>query len=131
MFYRVSGRLPRRQVHAPHYAMHIDGQTGHVIKLWPTTAQELGIKSSGDPIEGVTGPVKLTPEQYAAKRDRLLELSSRVWSAFAAKRPADEEGIRPLLEEYWALFGETVLPEVAPFYLEAESEFFVWLRSAT
>jgi hypothetical protein len=111
--------------------MHIDGQTGHVIKLWPTTAQELGIKSSGDPIEGVTGPVKLTPEQYAAKRDRLLELSSRVWSAFAAKRPADEEGIRPLLEEYWALFGETVLPEVAPFYLEAASEFFVWLRSAT
>lgn len=128
MFFGPGGPPPKGY-RPPDYAVTLT-LDGKVVKAGPTSAKELGIVAPGATQPGVGTADDLTVEDFISKAKELLELSPKVWGAFAAGRTATDSDVRPLLAEYWRLFNLSTANGIAPFYLQASPAFFAWVRSA-
>ncbi|AUX35235.1 MULTISPECIES: hypothetical protein [Sorangium] len=131
MYYRERGRPGQRVVAPPHYAMHLDGRTGRVLKFWAVVPEDLGINDPSAAVEGVGIPPGMSSDDFFQKRERLLAISPDVWAAYARGAAPTDPAVRPLASEYWSLFSQITKREVAPFYLQASPDFFAWIRAAT
>jgi len=130
MYYRERGRPGQRVVSPPHYAMHLDGRTGQVLKFWAVVPEDLGIHDPDAVVEGVGIAPGMSPDDFFKKRERLLAISPDVWSAYARGAAPTDPAARPLASEYWTLFAQITKREVAPFYFQASPDFFHWVRAA-
>jgi hypothetical protein len=130
MYFNERGRPGHRVLSPPHYAMHLDGHTGQVLRFWSTTPEALGITDLNAAIEGVGVGPQLGWEEFSDKKDRFLAISPDVWSAYARGAAPADPAVKPLAREYWSLFAQIETPAVAVFYLQASPDFFAWIRTA-
>lgn len=131
VYYTETGPRTNRTVHPPHYAMRLDAATGKVLHFGATTPERLGIPQPLVPVPGAHIDPKMTGLEYADARDRLLDISRDVWTAFEAGSTSPDAQTTALAREYLDLFLKITKPEVAPFYTGAAPEFFAWLRAVT
>lgn len=126
LYYPETGSPDDRTVHPPTHAMHLDPRTGGVLRFWRVTPEELGIRRF-NLVPGAGIPRGMTVDELISRRERVLDMSPRVWEAFSAgdDRPSAES--RMLLGAYRDDFLAITKVEVAPFYVSAAPEFFNWL----
>src|SRR6187455_2597602 len=84
VYYREYGPPTQRTVDLPSYAMRIDPVTGKILRFGATTPERLGITQPLLKVPGAGVSPPMTGLQFAEKRDRLLDISRDVWTAFAA-----------------------------------------------
>jgi hypothetical protein len=131
MYYEETGPPGRRTVRPPSHAMHLDGATGRVLRLWASTPEELGIIDPRADVPGAGIRDGMPWEEFAAKRDRVLALGPAVWHGYAtAQTRLDAEAVAGA-REYRQLLMEVTPKAVAPFYVQAAAEFFRWLDAVT
>lgn len=127
VYYDETGPPLRRTVHPPTHAMRLDARTGRILDFSATTPERLGIRRPLVPVVGARIDPAMGGMEFAAKRARLLDLSRDVWCAFEAGGIPDAAAAA-LVREYWKLFLQITKPEVAPFYIGAAGDYFVWLQ---
>jgi hypothetical protein len=129
MYYRELGPRSRRVVHLPHYAMHLDGATGKVLRFFACAPEDLGITQPLAHVPGAGVDSAMDGLAFYHSRERLLDLSPELWRAFADAgevAPSTAEAAK----EYLEIFLKITKAEVAPFYLAAAPDFFAWLERA-
>lgn len=127
LFYREFGAPGTRRVQPPDHCMWVHPESGKVLRFWACKPAEIGLENGVPVIPGAGTPQGMTAESYATKEERLLAISSSVWSAFLeGKTPIDPDRSQ-LAREYRRLFLETTKAEVAGFTVAAASDFFHWL----
>ncbi len=129
MYYKETGRPGQRVVHPPHYAMHLDGETGKVLRFWAVTPDELGIRTPLTPVPGAGTDPAMAVDERIRRRDRFLALSPDLWKAFAAGSKQVDGAVAAAAREYLDIFLTITKKEVAPFYVGASPAWFEWLRS--
>jgi hypothetical protein len=129
MYYRESGPPDQREVDLPHYAMHLDGETGKVLRFFACAPKELGIAPPLSPVPGADVDPAMDGLAFFHTRERLLDLSPALWAALASDAEVDASTAEAA-KEYLAIFLRITKAEVAPFYLAAAPDFFEWLHSA-
>lgn len=130
MYYPEVGPPGRRTVHPPTHAIHLDGSTGQVLRLWACAPEELGIVDPGAVVPGAGIRDGMGWEEFAQKRARVLELSADLWRAYAVDQARRDDETTAKAREYRSLLFQITPREVAPFYVQAASGFFRWLEAA-
>lgn len=129
VYFRETGPRTRRVVEPPTHAMRIDPVTGKVLHFGATTPERLGIPRPAPKVAGAGIAPGMTGLEFAHKRDRLLDISRDVWTAYAAGSTAVDPATRALASEYADLFLHITKAEVASFYVGVAPDFFQWVRA--
>lgn len=118
-------------VYPASFLVRLDPRSGQVIEARPWTPRELGLDL--DPEEPTLGfglPEDLSGEAYWAENDRLMELSARVWAAWASGIAASSQGIREQAREVDRLFKRVALAPHRSTYAAMGADFLAWLKLA-
>jgi hypothetical protein len=129
MYYKIQGPRGDCRIDPPHHAMHMDGETGRVLRFWPTKPEELGIHGPLKPVPGLGGkemdPVPEQLEKYAFRDAH----SPEVWAAYAAGRTDVDPATAAMVKQYRDTFFALTMDRVAPLYLAASPDYFQWLNT--
>lgn len=129
MYFHVLGPRHRQVVELPYYAMHLDRETGKVLRFWLVTPDELGIRAPLEPVAGAHDDPSVPWQEYVRRRERFLALSPDLWTAFAAGGTRPSPAVAAAAREYLDLFLAIATEAVAPYYPAASPAFFQWLHA--
>lgn len=130
MFFKMSGRPPAPPtVSPPTHAVWLDPRTGKVQRFRACKPEDLGLTEPLPKVPGAGEGIMDGMEKFLERRDRFFELSPLVWAAFESDVVTLDEDMRETVAEYYALFLQIVIPEVAPFYTGGAADFFAWIAT--
>lgn len=130
MFFKMSGRPPAPPtVSPPTHAVWLDPRTGKVQRFRACKPEDLGLTEPLPKVPGAGDGIMDGMEKFMERRARFFELSPLVWAAFEDGSTAVSEVARETVAEYYALFLQIVIPEVAPFYTGGAADFFAWIAA--
>lgn len=131
LYYRERGNPGNRRVEPPDHCMRLDPWSGQVLRFWGCTPSEIGIEQGMLGIPGAGFPIGMTAQEFIAKEERLVTISTSVWRAFFDGRVPTDATTLDLVREYRRLFLETNKAEVANYTVAAAPDFFQWLEAAS
>jgi hypothetical protein len=129
MYFKVSGRPGNSEIHPPHHAMHIDGETGQILRFWATKPEELGIVGPLKPVPGLGGEELEPVPGQLEKLDFRNAHSPEVWAAYAAGRTDVDPATAATVKKYRDTFFATTMDRIVPLYLAASPDYFQWLST--
>lgn len=130
MYFRMSGRPPAPpKVRLPSHALWLDGRTGKVQRLWACKPEDLGLRDPLPKVPGAGAGIEDGMPKFLERRGRFFELSPEVWAAFEQGGTKLSDSMREKVAEYYALFLQIVIPDVAPFYTGGAADFFQWIAA--
>lgn len=128
MYFPMSGRPPAPpRVGLPSHALWLDGKTGKVQRFWACKPEDLGLRDPLPEVPGAGVGIDDGVPKFLERRARFFELSPEVWAAFEQGDTQLSEDMREKVAEYYALFLQIVIPDVAPFYVSGAADFFQWI----
>ena len=127
-FLRSSGNPAAPNTSPPEFAVQLD-HSGAVLKTGPMTKQEVDSLRSASVEPSVGTAETQSVDVYVARRNRFLDISPAVWSAFQSNANASDPAVAHLVSEYWSLFTTVTRSSDASFYLLSSPAFFAWIRN--
>jgi len=128
MYFKMTGRPPAPPtVSPPAHAMWLDPRTAKVQRFWACKPEELGLTDPLPEVPGAGEGILDGMPKFMERRARFFELSPEVWALFEAAPTQLDEDDRDKVAEYYALFLQIVIRDVAPFYTRGAADFFQWI----
>ena len=125
-FLRSSGNPTAPNTSPPEFSVQLD-RSGSVLKAGPIASQNVDALRSAS-ADGTVGVAETQSVQtYVEERNRFLDISPAVWSAFELSASAHDPAVAKLVSEYWHLFPAVVRSSDAGFYLGSSPAFFAWV----
>lgn len=119
------------QIFPAHHVMRIDPLSGAVTQLAASQPRDFGLTDNpNQPLSSVVFDPRPDPDaaRQFARIDRFMEISPRVWSAYASGKVAPD--MKPVLKEYLQLFTDVAKVPLVRYYKAIGADFFTWLDGA-
>jgi hypothetical protein len=131
LFYREPTRIGVEEVYPPHHIVAVDPTNGKVLRNEPCTPKMFGLdQAAGVPVKGFGLDPGMSAEVFWKKHDRLMEISSGVWQAYASGASHLSQQSTQLVREYYGIFNMIAKKPLMPYYRAAAPDFFKWLEEA-